>query len=130
VRVTNGKFTKVPISSSSISDEIDTGAVIRTPHPVGLLFPGWTPKWLNPPPLIQIHCNIAAAPYSAVQRDTLDVYLVLEPLLLGIFPRSLLPWLRFLFCVVGMGLVVAPAVSGWFAGLAQAVKQSEEKKGI
>jgi len=132
VRVTNGKFTPIPIlSSSPISRQSGTGAVTRTSHPVGLLFPEWIPKWLNRPP-IHVHRNTtttATAP-SVEKHDTLDVHLVLEPLLLGVFPRSLLPWLGMLLCVVGMGLLIAPPVIDWFIEVAHEVKRSEEKKGI
>jgi hypothetical protein len=132
VRVTNGKFTKVPnYSFSSINRQSGTSTVTRNPHPVGLLFPEWIPKWLNRPP-VHVHRNTtttATAP-SAAQHDTVDVHLVLEPLLVGVFPRSLLPWLGMLLCVVGMGLLIAPPVIEWFTELAQDVKRSEEKKGI
>ena len=122
VRVTNGKFTKVPIFLSDMT---------RTPHPVGLLFPGWIPKWLNPPP-VHVHRNttvISIAP-PASQYDTVDVHLILEPLLLGVFPRSLLPWLGMVLGVVGLGLLIASPVIDWFTKLSQDVKRSEEKKGI
>jgi len=134
VRVTNGKFTKVPIfSSSPISTPDGTSAVTRSPHPVGLLFPGWVPKWLNRPP-VHIHRNMTTtttttAPQAA-QHDTVDVHLVLEPLLLGVFPRSLLSWLGMLLCVVTLGLLIAPPVIDRFTELARDVKRSEEKKGM
>ena len=130
MRVTNGKFTKAPIPWSPIDNQSGAGALTRTPHPVGLLFPGWVPKWLNPPP-IYVHRNATAtatAP-SATQHTTVKVHLVLEPLLLGVLPRSLLPWLGMLLCVAGMGLVIAPPVGDWFTELAQEVKRAEEKKG-
>jgi len=128
VRVTNGKFTKVPnFSSFPMSRQNGTSAMTRTPHPVGLLFPGRIPKWLNPPP---VHVNRNTTISPAARHDTLDVHLVLEPLLLGVFPRSLLPWLGMLLCVVGMGLFIAPPVIDWFIELAQDVKLSEKKKGI
>jgi len=130
VRVTNGKFTKVPIPSSPIRGPNGSGAVTRTQHPVGLLFPGWVPEWLNPPP-VHGHRNAAATAtaHSVARHDTIQVHLVLEPLLLGVLPRSLLPWLGMLLCGVGMGLVIAPPVSDWFTELAQAVRRVEEKKG-
>ena len=132
VRVTNGKFTKIPIfSSSPINRPNGISAVTRTPHPVGLLFPGWVPKWLNRPP-IHVHRNTTIttdAPPAAL-HDTVEVHLVLEPLLLGVFPRSLLSWLGMLLGVVGLGLLIAPPVIDWFTELAQDVKRSEEKKGI
>ena len=130
VRVTNGKFTKVPIfPSSPISRLDDTSDVTRTPHPVGLLFPRWIPKWLNRPP-VHVHHNTTITSTAPTQYDTVDVHLVLEPLLLGVFPRGLLPWLGMLLFVVGLGILIAPPVINQFAELAQDVKRSEEKKGL
>jgi hypothetical protein len=103
--------------------------MIRIPHPVGLLFPEWVPKWLNPAPVYG-HRNATTTANSAAQHDTLDVHLVLEPLLLGVFPRSLLSWLGMLLCVVGMGLIIAPPVQDWFTGLAEDVKRSQERKEV
>lgn len=127
--MTNGKFTEVPIPDPTpISNQGSAGALTRTPHPVGLLFPVWVPKWLNPPP-VHVHRNVTATAHSPARHTTVEVHLVLEPLLLGVLPRSLLPWLGMLLCVVGMGMVVAPPVGDWFAELAQDVKRAEEKKG-
>jgi hypothetical protein len=134
VRVTNGKFTRIPLSSSHINSQTAAGAVAVSTHPVGFLFPAWVPEWLNPPPA-HLHRNTTAAAHTAAahtaaQHDTLDVHLVLEPLLLGVFPRSLLPWVGMLMCVAGMGLVLATRASDWFTTLAQDVKRWEEKKGV
>ena len=74
--------------------------------------------------------TIASTAPPATQYDTVDVHLVLEPLLLGVFPQSLLPWLGMLLCVVGLGILVVSPVINWFTELAQDVKRSEEKKGI
>lgn len=98
-----------------------TTQFVRAPHPDGGVLPfqhQLFPSWFLPAPKFK----------EDEETDVLRFHIILEPLLLGVLPQSLVPGLTFLgFLLLIAGFFVVPRVLSIFERLADRVRKGKGK---
>lgn len=62
-------------------------------------------------------------PASSLLRKRVAFRIILEPLIMGVLPASMLPTVLVLFLVVSIAILAVPRINGYLEGVAEKVRE-------